>query len=86
MTIYQNCSNCSAPLNKMAATPKKRKTFKQLLNLNQCIDFEIILQEGFLGDPLSELLKPFRSVKQDGPRAKIEKPLTTSSPEPEDGF
>ena len=28
--------------------------------------FEIILQEGFLGDPLPKLLKPFRSVEQDG--------------------
>ena len=45
---------------------KIEKTFKQLLLLNQCIDFEIILQEGSLGDPLPKLLKPFRSVEQDG--------------------
>ena len=66
MTVYQNCSNRSAPLHKMAVRAKNRKTFKQLLILNQCIDFEIILQEGSLGDPLPELLKPFRSVEQDG--------------------
>ena len=56
----------AAPLNKMAARAKNRKTFKQLLLHNQCIDFDIILQEGSLGDPLPKLLKPFRSVEQDG--------------------
>ena len=67
MTVYQNCSNRSAPLNKMASSrAKNRKTFKRLLLLNQCIDFEIILQEGSLGDPLLKLLKLFRSVEQDG--------------------
>ena len=45
MTLYQNCSNRSAPLNKMAASAKNRKTFKQLLLLNQKMDFEIIIQE-----------------------------------------
>ena len=45
MTLYQNCSNRSAPLNQMAAKAKKRKTFKRLPHLNQCTDFEIILQE-----------------------------------------
>ena len=49
----------------MAAVAKNRKTFKRLL-LHECIDFEIILQKGSLGDPLSKLLKPFRSVEQDG--------------------
>ena len=39
--------------------------FKRLLQ-NGYTDFEIILQEGFLGDPLPKLLKPFRSVEQDG--------------------
>ena len=62
---YQNCSNSSAPLNKIAARAKNRKTFKRLL-LNQCIDFEIILLEGSLGDSLPNLLKPFSSVEQDG--------------------
>ena len=40
--------------------------FKQLLLQNGETDFEIILQEGSLGDPLPKLLKPFRSVEQDG--------------------
>ena len=52
MTLYQNCSNRSAPLNKMSTRAKKRKTFKRLLLLNQKMDFEIIIQECFLGDPL----------------------------------
>ena len=50
----------------MVAGLKIEKTFKRLLLLNQCIDFEMILQEGSLGDPLPKLLKPFRSVEQDG--------------------
>ena len=50
----------------MATRAKNRKTFKQRLLLNQCIDFEIILQEGFLGDPLPKLLKLFHSVEQNG--------------------
>ena len=50
MTVYQNCLNSSAPLNKMAARAKNRKTFKRLFLLNQCIDFEIIVQELSLGD------------------------------------
>ena len=50
----------------MATRAKNRKTFKLLLLLNQYIDFEITLQEGFMDDPLPKLLKPFRSVEQDG--------------------
>ena len=50
----------------MVARARQRKTFKQLLFLNQCIDFEIILQEGSLGDPLPKVLKPFCSIEQDG--------------------
>ena len=49
----------------MAARAKNRKTFKRLLLLNQKMDFEMILQECFLGDPLPKLLKQFRYVKQD---------------------
>ena len=49
----------------MAARAKNRKTFKRLLLLNQCIDFDKILQEGPLGDPLPKLLKLFRSIEQD---------------------
>ena len=66
MTLYQNCSNRSAVLNKMAARAKNRKTFTQLLLLNQKMDFEIIVQECFLGDPLSKLLKGFCYVEQNG--------------------
>ena len=40
--------------------------FKRLFLQNGLTDFEIILQEGSLDDPLPKLLKPFRSVEQDG--------------------
>ena len=50
----------------MATRAKNRKTFKSLLLLNECIDFELIIQEGSLGDCPPELLKPFRSVEQSG--------------------
>ena len=33
------------------------------------MDFEIIIQECFLGDPLPKLLKEFRYVEQNGRRA-----------------
>ena len=66
MTLYQNCSNRSAPFNKMAARAKNRKTFKRLLLPNQKMDFEIIIQECFLGDPLPKLLKEFHYVEQNG--------------------
>ena len=80
MTVHQNCSNRSAPLNKMAAIAKNRKTFKRLLLLNQKMDFEIIIQECFLGDPLPKLLKRFHSVKQNGRQGiNRNKLLTTSS-------
>ena len=62
MTLYQNCSNRSAPMNKMAARAKNRKTFKQLLLLNQKMDFEIIIQECFLGDFLPKLLKELNKM------------------------
>ena len=42
--------------------------FKRLLLQNGWTDFEIILQEDCLGDPLPKLLKPFRSVEQGGGR------------------
>ena len=69
MTVYQNCSNRSAPLNKMATRAKNRKTFKRLLLLNRFIDFEIIIQECSLGDPLPKLLKLFCSVEKMAARA-----------------
>ena len=40
--------------------------FKQPLLQNGLTDIEIILQEGSLSDPLPKLLKPFRSIEQDG--------------------
>ena len=40
--------------------------FKHILLQNGLTDFEVILQEGSLGDPLPKLLKPFRFVEQDG--------------------
>ena len=66
MTFYQNCSKRSAPLNKMAARAKNRKTFKRLLLLNLKMDFEIIILECALGDPPPKLLKRFRYVEEDG--------------------
>ena len=50
----------------MAARAKNRKTFKQLLLLNQKMDFEIIIQACFLRDPLQKLLKEFRYIEQNG--------------------
>ena len=50
----------------MAARAKNRKTFKRLLLQNQKTDFEINIQECFLGDPLPKLLKRFRYVEQNG--------------------
>ena len=79
MTLYQNCPNCSASLNKMAARAKNRKTFIQLLLLNQNMDFEIIIQECFLGDPLPKLLKRFRYVELMAARAKNRNMLLTTS-------
>ena len=74
MTLYQNCSNRSAPLNKMTVRAKnKKKNFKRLLLLNECIDFEIILQEGSLGDPQPKLLKLSVPLNKMAARAKNRK-------------
>ena len=87
MTVYQNCSNRSAPLNKMAARAKNRKIFKRLLLLNQKMDFEIIIQECFLGDPLPKLLKRFEYVEKMAARAiNRNMLLTTSSAKSVDRF
>ena len=87
MTHYQNCSNHSAPLNKMAARAKNRKTFKPLLLLNQKMDFEMIIQECFLGDPLPKLLKRSRYVNKMATTAiNRNKLLTTSSAKSVDRF
>ena len=78
MTLYQNCSNRSAPLNKMVARAKNRKTFKRLL-LNQRVDFEIIIQECFLGDPLPKLLNSATLNKMAARAINRNKLLTTSA-------
>ena len=81
MTLYQKCLNRSDPLDKMAARAKNRKkTFNRLLLLNQMMDFEIIIQECFLGDPLPKVFKWFRYVEQDGRRAINRNKLLTTSP------
>ena len=59
-------SNRSAPFIKVAARAKNRNTFKRLLLQNQRMDFEIIIQERFLGNPLPKLLKQFGYVEQNG--------------------
>ena len=68
--LNQNCSNCSARMNKMAARGKNRKTFNWLLHINQWMDFEIISQDCFLSDPYSKLLKPFCLDEKMAARAK----------------
>ena len=50
----------------MATRANNRKTFKRVLLLNQWMDFEIILQEFSLGDPLPKVLKQLGSIEQDG--------------------
>ena len=80
MTLYQNCSNRSAPLNKMAARAKNRKTFKRLLLQNQKMDFEIIIQKCSLGDLLPKLIKESATLNKMATRAiNRNKLLTTSS-------
>ena len=71
MTVYQNCLNRFALLNKMAARAKNREIFKRLILLNQYIDFEIILQEGsYIYHNCSNRSAPFNKMAA---RAKIEK-------------
>ena len=87
MTLYQNCSNRSAPLNKMAARAKNRKTFKQLLLLNQKMDFEMIIQECFLGDLYQNCSNDSATLNKMAARAiNRNKLLTTSSAKLVDRF
>ena len=87
MTLYQNCSNGSAPLNKMAARAKNRKTFKRLLLLNRCTDFVIISQKCSLASPLPKLLKWLTALNKMAARAiNRNKLLPTSSAKPVDRF
>ena len=57
VTLYQNCSNRSTPLNKMATRAKNRKTFKWLLLLNQKMDFEIIIENRFWNPAVKSCIK-----------------------------
>ena len=59
-------------MNKMATRAKSRKTLKPLLLVNQWTDFKIITYEYFLGNPLPQLLKPFRLDEQDGRQSYTE--------------
>ena len=76
---YQNCSNRSAPMNKMAARAKNRKTFKRLFLRNQKMDFEIIIQECFLGDPLPNCSKNSATLNKMATRAINKNMLLTTS-------
>ena len=58
----------------MATRAKTRKTFKRLLHLNQCIYFEIILQEGFLGDLNQNCSNRSALLNKMAARAKNRKP------------
>ena len=88
MTLYQNCSNHSAPLNKMAARAKNRKTFKRLLFLKKKkMDFEIIIQECFLGDPNQNCSNDSATLNKMAARAiNRNKLLMTSSAKSVDRF
>ena len=80
MTLYQNCSNRSAQLMKMAARAKNRKTFKRFLLLNQKMDFEIIIQECFFGDRPPNCANNSTMLNKMAARAiNRNKLLTTSS-------
>ena len=80
MTLYQNCSNRSTPLNKMAARAKNRKTFKRLSPEPED-GFEIIIQECFLDEPLPKY--DFATLNKMATRAiNRNKFLTTSTAKP----
>ena len=61
-----NCSKNSATLNKMAAKAINRNKLLTTSSAKLVDRFWIISQECSLGDCLPKLLKPFRSVEQDG--------------------
>ena len=62
MTVYQNCSNRSAPLNKLNI----EKPLNDFFSLTPASILKIIIQERSLDDCLPKLLKSFRSVEQNG--------------------
>ena len=74
ITLWQNCSNCSARMKKIAARGKIRKTFNWLLHLNQWMDFEIISQECFLSEHQS-CSNPSACMNKMAARAKRKKNL-----------
>ena len=53
-------------LNKMVARAINRNKLLTTSSAKPVADFEIISQEGSLGDCQPKLLKPFRSIEQDG--------------------
>ena len=62
--IEQKGIDCHAPVNNL---------LKGHLLLNRLMDFEIILQECFLSDPLPKLLKWCRCAKQNGIQSQKKK-------------
>ena len=87
MTLYQIAQTVPLCWARWPPELKIEKTFKWLLLLNQKMDFEIIIQECFLGDPVPKLLKRFRYVEQNGRRAiNRNKLLTTFSAKSVDRF
>ena len=66
MTLYQNCSNDSAMLNKMAARAINRNKLLTTSSAKSVDIFEKISQECSLGDCLPKLLKQFHCLEQDG--------------------
>ena len=67
MTLYQNCLDRSAPLNKMAARAVKvEKPSIDFSSLTSASILKKIIQECSLGDCPPKLLKLFHSVEQDG--------------------
>ena len=86
MTLYQNCSNRSTLLNKMATRAKNRITFKRLLHLNQKMDFAIIIQECHLGDPFQNWSNDSASLNKMVTRAINRNKLLTTSAKSVDRF
>ena len=86
MTFYQYWSNCSTPLNKMAARAKNRKTFKRLLLLNQKMDFEIIIPNGSWVTLYQNCSKDFATLNKMAARTINRNKLLTTSAELVDRF
>ena len=63
--FYQNCSNCSNVLNKIATRAKNRKTFRMTSLLIGWMDFEIISQKCSLGHRSTLYYLPFHLYSMD---------------------